>query len=362
MNIIITPPLYENKQLQSAKNQRLSNITVIRPVLVVLLVFYHAFAIYGGAWNPIEGFPEIRAYWWLDWLSYACMLETFVFVSGYVFGYQVRTKGEIKLKANNLFLGKLKRLILPCALFSLLYILIYGDIQQPLTQTLYALINGYAHMWFLPMLFWCFGLIWVIEKLKIKPVVVLPILFMLSLIAVDGLPLQFSHTMYYMPYFYVGYALQRYDVNLKGFYTKTNVFLSILLFAVLFVALTFLKESRETLFVSQDIVVQAIKFMVGKLCMIGYATAGIIMLMILVGYKERNSGLDVPRWLVEVGNLCFGVYLFQQFILQAIYYYTDLPTVVGPYATPWVGFVIALFGSLFLAWICRLSKIGRSIL
>lgn len=81
----------------------LTNVAVIRPILIVLLVFYHAFAPYSGAWEPIEGFPEIPAYWWLDWLSYAFMLEMFVFVSGYVFGYQVRTKGESKQEAKNLF-------------------------------------------------------------------------------------------------------------------------------------------------------------------------------------------------------------------------------------------------------------------
>ena len=37
----------------------LTNLSLIRPILLVLLVFYHAFAIYSGAWDPIEGYPEV---------------------------------------------------------------------------------------------------------------------------------------------------------------------------------------------------------------------------------------------------------------------------------------------------------------
>lgn len=355
---IITPPIRQHNQ----GGQRLENVAVIRPILVVLLVFYHAFAIYGGAWEPIEGFPEIKAYWWLDWFAFACMLETFVFVLGYVFGYQVRTKGEVKLRPKSLFVGKLKRLMLPCAIFSLLYILIFGNITQPIGGTLYAMVNGYAHMWFLPMLFWCFVLIWIIEKFKIKPKYVVPVLVILSLFAVNGLPLQLSHTMYYMVFFYTGYAIQRYDVSLDKYYTKQNAIVSVFVFIVLFVVLTLLKENRDLIFTSPSIIVQTGKFIIGKICMLGYSGAGIIMLMIVVGYIQKSSDFKVPRWMIEVGNLCFGVYLFQQFILQAIYYYTETPGSVGAIFTPWIGFGIALIGSLLLTWLCRLTRVGRSIL
>ena len=148
----------------SLSNKRLADVVVIRNILIVLLVFYHAFAIYSGAWSPIKGFPEIKTYWWLDKLSYAFMLELFVFVSGYVFGYQVRVKGESKLQAKDLFWGKFKRLMIPCMVFSLLYILLFGHITQPIQKTLYGLMNGVGHMWFLPMLFWCFVGTWIIEK------------------------------------------------------------------------------------------------------------------------------------------------------------------------------------------------------
>jgi fucose 4-O-acetylase-like acetyltransferase len=109
----------------------LSDVVVIRNILIVLLVFYHAFAIYSGAWKPIAGFPIVKAYWWFDKLSYAFMLELFVFISGFVFGYQVRQKGESKLQAKSLFWGKFKRLIVPSIFFSLLYMLIWVTSSNP---------------------------------------------------------------------------------------------------------------------------------------------------------------------------------------------------------------------------------------
>ena len=64
------------------------DINYIRLLLILLLVFYHAFAPFGGAWESIYPGKHISAYWWLDKLSYAFMLESFVFISGFLFGNQ----------------------------------------------------------------------------------------------------------------------------------------------------------------------------------------------------------------------------------------------------------------------------------
>lgn len=223
------------------KRNLLTNVAVIRPVLIVLLVFYHAFAPYSGAWEPIEDCPAIRVYWWLDWLSYAFMLEMFVFISGYVFGFQVRTKGKEKLNAKNLLWGKFKRLMIPCMVFSLLYILLLGDITQPITKTIYGLVNGVGHMWFLPMLFWCFVWIWVIELFQLKTKLMIPILFICSVVSTLPLPLRIGNAMYYMLFFYVGYAMQKESIDTERFYTLKNVIAAVVAFCVLFPTLTMLK-------------------------------------------------------------------------------------------------------------------------
>lgn len=107
----------------SNNKQLLYEVVVIRLFLIVMLVFYHAFAIFSGGWAPIEDYPEIPVYDLMDKLSYACLLETFVFISGYILGYQVRQRGAEKvLKAKNIFVKKFKRLIIPSIIFSTIYL------------------------------------------------------------------------------------------------------------------------------------------------------------------------------------------------------------------------------------------------
>lgn len=232
---------------QKRKSYILLNVALIRPLLIVLLVFYHAFAPYSGAWVPIDGFHEVKAYWWLDKLSYAFMLEMFVFISGYVFGYQVRTKGKSKLLAKKLFHGKFKRLIVPSMIFSLLYIILFQNICQPVTSTIYDVINGVGHMWFLPMLFWCFVGVWLVEKISINNFVVLIGLLILALVPLVGLPLRLTETTYYLFFFYAGYLIQRDGMSLNKLECPKATLAFVLMFVVLFPSLTMLRENATAL-------------------------------------------------------------------------------------------------------------------
>lgn len=350
------------------QKQLLTNITIIRPILIVLLVFYHAFAIYSGGWDPIEGFPDVHIYLWLDKLSYAFMLETFVFVSGYVFGYQVRIKGTSKLEAKSLLISKLKRLIIPSMFFSLLYIIIFQNITQPVVNTIYDMLNGVGHMWFLPMLFWCFIAIWLIEKMNLRPGIVLPILLICSICSFIQLPLRLNTSMYYMLFFYVGYIIQRKDVNIEKFYYPSYVISLSLLFLVLFTSITYFERMGLFLFfgggefVNNNMVVAIVKYAEINTPRILYSSVGLAMLMALVGFYEKNCTKPVPDWIVTIGGLCMGVYLLQQFILKVLYDYTALPAILGPYWLPWIGFLVTLSFSLTMSYTIRLTKVGRFLI
>ena len=93
-----------------------------------------------------------------------------------------------------------------------------------------------------------------------------------------------------------------------------------------------------------------------------YSSVGLAMLFVIVGIMEKHRIASLPQWGIQVGGLCMGVYLFQQFILMGIYSYTSLSSVTNPYVMPWIAFAVALFGSLFLSYIFRLTKIGRFLI
>lgn len=347
------------KKVMETRTGILKNVVVIRNILIVLLVFYHAFAIYSGAWTPIEGFPEIPFYYWLDLLSYAFMLPLFVLVSGYVFGYQVRVKGQSKLQANNLFRSKFKRLIIPCIVFDFLYILLFGNINQPAYITAYDLVNGVGHLWFLPMLFWCFIGVWLIEKLRLKTRFTILVLLFAAFCSFLPLPFRMGIAMYYMPYFYTGYILQKNEISLDMLYTKKSAYITTLAFLVLFPLLTLLKDKLGT-HEGETIETKIINYVSQTALSMIYVVAGIAMTFSLVGlYLKKHS---VSKWMVQIGALSFGVYLFQQFILKGLYNHTSLPSLLGCYCLPWVGLFIALFGSLLISYMLRKTRIGRALI
>ena len=150
------------------KEQRLNEIVFLRPVLVILLVMYHSFCPWAGIWTPFEGFTPNEAYKWIAEISYSFMLPLFVFTSGYVWAFQREVKNK-KETIGTLMVKKSKRLILPSIIFSVLYLLMFNrpgslGIKEQLDSAMYIL-NGAGHLWFLPMLFWCFILMWILKEI-----------------------------------------------------------------------------------------------------------------------------------------------------------------------------------------------------
>ena len=327
-------------------------------------MYYHAFAIYSGAWDSLNGYPEIKTYWWLDKLSYAFMLEAFVFVSGYVFGYQVRCKGEEKLKADSVIVGKFKRLMIPCLLFSIIYIAIFFDFTRPVHNIIYNIISGVGHMWFLPMLFWCFVGIWLIEKLQLGSRWVFPILIFLSIMPHISSPFRIGHAFSFLIYFYTGYYIQRSGCfptikryNIAILVTASAFILSFLVFTMLFERLPDIIGEGRSLIADRYVVTVFRK--VGRLLL---SSTGIIMMMLIIWFINSKRKTPFPQSLIKISDLCMGVYLFQQFVLKYMYYHTNIPDMLNPYLLPWVGFLVALTISIMLAFGVKRTKIGKKII
>lgn len=72
---------------------------------------------------------------------------------------------------------------------------------------------------------------------------------------------------------------------------------------------------------------------------------------------------DKSKWdgIIKLSNCCFGVYLFQQFILKLLNN-SDMPLWINPYLYPWVAFIITLGLSLILTILIRKTQIGRQLL
>ena len=341
------------------KPKNLAEVSIIRPILIVLLVVYHAFIIYRGGWVQTSGFQENTIYWWIAATSYSFMLEMFVFISGYVWAFQIFERKKSQ-SFKQLIGEKFKRLIIPSILFSIIYVCLLGTKETlSVAQLIYALICGYGHMWFLPMLFWCFIGVYVLEKIQIKEEYKLILLLLCSIVSFLPLPLRLSSAMYYIFFFYAGfYVRKRLAGKIINISTPKVVFVWAV-YAVVFIALTMVREFLMDVDTT-NIIAKSVIFSGARLCQILYAELGIAAMYCTAIVITSNK--ELKPWIIKIGAYCFGVYLFQQFILQILYYKTQLPSLVGPYWLPWVGSAIALTGSLLLSWLFRKTKLGRALI
>ena len=99
-----------------------------------------------------------------------------------------------------------------------------------------------------------------------------------------------------------------------------------------------------------------------KLIQIIYASVVLWMLLVWVGYAEKNRKKPMSQWIIRFGNLCMGVYLLQQFILKGLYNLTPLLEVSGCYWLPWGAFLIALIGAVFISQLLVKTKVGRFLI
>lgn len=334
----------------------LEEVNIIRPLVIIMLVLMHAFTIYGGSWPKPEKIYDVEVYFWIQKLSFACMLEMFVFLSGYVFAYQVC---ELKKKYSfyQLIKVKFKRLIIPCIVFSIIYSVLFPPQDISILEYVYGIINGYGHMWFLPMLFWCFVATYFLLKLRLKEEIKLLGLLCLSIFpsSLIPLPLRMTSTMYYLFYFYLAFYIWNYrEALVKKWVTKKVIISGCILFLIVFILLTLFLRNNT----SQNILHTIIISLISKSGRIVYATLGLMLLYISAMYVLKLKW-NIPNWFVKSNVLCMGVYLFQQFILMLLYYKLPMPKLLGTYWLPWIGFLVALFLSILLTSLLRKSQIGR---
>lgn len=346
-------------QINSSNNNILYEVIYVRLFLIIALVFYHAFAVFSGAWAPIAGYPNIPVYSIIDKLSYACLLETFVFISGYILGYQVSKKGDEYIQTKQFMIKKIKRLIVPSILFSILYVLIFNKTNRSVLSTIYDILSGTGHMWFLPMLFWCFLFVYLLEKVRISNKLLVFIFPLMMFFSILPLPFRLNTAMYFFLFFWSGYCIQKYRLK-KDYKTKT-VFPII---AVCFIISFILKINLNELYINGGgncLVANILNSVISIISRFICAVFGIALLM-MAALKLANIKKHTKQTqLVNLSDCCFGVYIFQQFVLLLIER-TDLAKNVSPYLYPWIIFLIALITSLVLTIIIRRTKVGSKIL
>lgn len=338
----------------------LNDVMIMRPIVIFLLIVTHSFTMYtGGSWALPDGIHKVWAYNEITHIAFSFMLETFVFISGYLFGMQQKKQISFKVFLKK----KLQRLIVPSIMFSIVYIACFNCEEFQSGGVILSILNGAGHLWFLPMLFWCFVMTYFLSKIKTNDKIKIALCFILALLSgLLPLPLRLDKACYYILFFYFGVYLYPRRTKIIDYISIQKTILLIIIFVVSYVAFSY---GKQTLSECEMITISSklLRVLGMKLCTIIYSSTGLVMLFVVSNYALKNKDeWQCPLWLVSINRLCFGIYIYQQFILKFLYYSTSLPQLMGIYWLPWVGLAITMIISIIFAKLTVQTKMGRVLI
>lgn len=337
---------------------RLNEIEYLRPILFIQLFFVHAFTIYTEtSWKIPTGIESVGLYDWIARISYSCMLELFTFISGYVFYFVSNRKA---FSFGELFMSKFKRLLIPSILFSILYYLLLMERKVLNFQLIYEIICGEGHLWYLPMLFGCFLLLYFIKDVK-KPCCFLFIALIISVFSRCPNIFRISQIAYYFFFFYLGVNICRYRESIILYILRGRVFIFISVLLILSLTLLLPLNIRFKSYIVDTWLTGYFVSALTRFINIIYSSIGIAF-WYSISVHISQMVTRVPECIKHFNILSMGVYVFHQFILMFLYYYTSLPDICGSYLLPWIAIGLALPTSVMLSYIFRLSKIGKLLI
>lgn len=210
------------------------------------------------------------------------------------------------------------------------------------------------------MIFWCFVLIYFIETYTSTSVKVwLLIAIVFSLLPLQGfLPLRVGYATNFFIYFYTGYLLMKHNMTKN---MKINVFhcvLGVVTYLLVGILLTeWLMELKSSSLILHGlkILLMRASHLIGAMAMI-VAFYGIANFFCVSLYIARH-----PRF-IKLSGYCYGVYIYQQFILLLLYFHTDIPILLGPVVLPWVACVVTICLSLFMCHLTLKTRLGRFLI
>lgn len=341
----------------------LYEVSIIRPLVIFLLVVLHAFAFYSGAWDKPDCIGEVPAYFWFCQFVQGFRIETIALIAGYVFAFQSIDLGK-KYAFGGFIWKKFKRLIIPCIIFSLAYYFLFLFDRETfqLVPFLINILSGSGHLWFLPMLFWCFLAIWTIDRYRLSSWWLLVLLALASIMPIPYIPFGLHRLPHFLFYCYFGYTLYEHRpqvigrlMNAKSICLLWGVYILLTIANVLFVVpnLDFTTEPFMTK-LGWYMLSGSTKFII--------SCSGILALYLMVNQLTTREGYVPPTWVIDASKVCYGVYVYHQFMYVWLYDYTMLPQWAGTYWLPWAAFAITITVSYGLTRLTLLTRTGRFLI
>lgn len=274
-------------------------------------------------------------------IIYAFHMPMFVFVSGYIFAYQLEVKKR-EQTFRKLITNKFKRLMTPYYVFAFLWVLptmCFLHLREPLSYAK-GLFFGLdpRHLWYVMMLFEAFILMhilrWICEKIKLPKSLILLVAIMFyaipSLVLLPGITslLQVSSLLTYFLWFTLGYFFV-----LNRSIAKYVAAVSIVCTMV---------QLLTPIAIPQLLATTA------------NAITGISIFYLI---SLHTTKLSKYNWYQVVSRNSFGIYLFHAMIIYILEYVFSSYS-INPIFLSVVVFTISLLLSVFLTECVRRFKLG----
>ena len=329
-------------------------VSIIRPLVIILLILYHSLCPWMNGWEETPCFEENRFYFWIANLVYGFRIETIALVAGYVFAYQrIDLKRMQSLKSFTL--KKVKRLWIPCIIFGIIYYAIFYSTDIFSIDALVHIISGIGHLWYLPMLLWCFIAVWLLDYLSLNKLLIFISLSILSLLPSLSIPFALSRVPHFIFYFYLGYLMWIYKNQILQIFGKWKY---IALFSLCYLILVIINVHVKELIIHSHRYINWLITGGIRYFMTGFGISALYLFTCHFVYKEN---FKCPNWVIKLNSICYGLYVFHQFILKYLYYKTDIACLSGQYL-PWVSFIITLLLSYILTSLFLKNKLGRFLI
>ena len=168
------------------------------------------------------------------------------------------------------------------------------------------------------------------------------------------LPLGLGSVLNYYLFFYVGFMLSLGRIKLP----QVKMWIPAILFLGAFCASMFVRDRFE----AATIIEKGLRFGLRGLVNIIISVTGVYMLYRIANVPSIQQKIDGNKLLIKLSGYCYGVYIFQQFILQILYHKTDMALCVNSYALPWISTAVTIALSLIFTGLLLRTKVGRFLI
>ena len=333
--------------------KRLYDIDLMRSIVIVMLIIMHCMTMFSGtnpSWPLPEGLHAIVVYSWIQKLTCAFLLEAFTFMSGYVYYFGL-TKHNGKQTLKDLVVSKSKRLIVPSILFSIIFAILFNPSLFGQLRVFYDVLIGIGHLWYLPTLFVCFMISYVLVRVNINEKLVFFILLLIAMLSfIIPNYARISQALYFEFFFYTGMLAKKHSFKIKS-KLHAALLLVVVIPVLLVIKDLFYQDSPSFI---QIMICNALQMSCGFI--------GTIALFTICHYVSQEISPQMQLFFYHFSTLSMGIYIIQEFIIRIIYYKTQLPQYLGSVLLPWITIIITLIASYMLAYFAHNHKVGKILI